>query len=62
MEEKRLIGPKEVARMLNVPLSWVYQRTCKGKEAIPHVKVGKYVRFNLEEVLEFLKKGDKGLG
>lgn len=50
-----LVEPKEMAQMLKVPLSWIYQRTCKGTNTIPFVKVGKYIRFNPEEVVNFLK-------
>lgn len=55
MEEQTLISIKEMARRLDVKPSWIYQRTMRGKTAIPHIKVGKYVRFNPEEVLKFLK-------
>ena len=55
MTEDRLIDIKELAKILNVPVSWIYQRTRLGVEAIPHIKVGKYVRFNLQEVVEFLR-------
>lgn len=51
----KLLTPKELAEILNVPVSWIYQRTRLGKDAIPHIKVGKYVRFNSSEVLEFCK-------
>ena len=56
--EKKLVGPLELAKTLNVPVSWVYQRTSAGKGIIPFIKVGKYVRFDLDEVLEFLKNID----
>ncbi len=53
----RLIDPKELARELGVPVSWIYSRTRqKGPDTIPHLKLGKYCRFRLEEVLEWLKK------
>ena len=55
MEDQKLIGVKEMASRLNVPVSWIYQRTMKGPKSIPHVKLGKYVRFNPEEVLGFFK-------
>ena len=50
-----LVGPKEMANILGVPLSWIYQRTSIGQNAIPFVKVGKYIRFSPEEVVDFLK-------
>jgi hypothetical protein len=39
----------DLALFLGVPRSWVYDRTQKhGPEAIPHVKLGKYIRFRPE--------------
>jgi len=58
MNKEKLVGPKELADILNVPLSWVYQRTCKGRDAFPFLKAGKYVRFDPQEVIEFLKKNN----
>jgi len=59
MKDNVLISPKEMARILGVPISWIYQRTRFGREAIPHVKVGKYVRFDPDEVINFLKNKRK---
>jgi hypothetical protein len=42
-----------LADRLKVPVSWVYQRTRLGQQAIPHVKMGKYVRFDWDEVIAF---------
>lgn len=55
MQMEELITVGELAKRLNVPVSWIYQRTRLGQEAIPHVKMGKYVRFNLAEVVEFFR-------
>ncbi len=55
MDEYFLIGPKEMAKILGVPVSWIYQRTRKGQTAIPHYKMGKYVKFAPEAVLDFFK-------
>ena len=56
MKTDDLITVKELAEKLNVPASWIYQRTRLGQKAIPHVRIGKYVRFELDEVLEFFRK------
>lgn len=56
MKTDDLITVKELAGKLNVPASWIYQRTRLGTKAIPHVRIGKYVRFDLAEVLEFFRK------
>ena len=47
---------KELAKRLNVQVSWIYRRTRLGQEAIPHVKMGKYVRFDWEEVVAFYRE------
>lgn len=49
----RLIDVRELAQILNVPVSWLYEHTRKG--AIPSIRVGKYVRFNPQEVLAFFR-------
>ena len=56
MSPSELITAKELAKKLNVQVSWIYRRTRLGQEAIPHVKMGKYVRFDWEEVVEFYKE------
>ena len=55
-EKFSLVDVESLAAILGVPKSWIYQRTCRGQAAIPHIKLGKYVRFNVEEVLRFLSK------
>lgn len=55
MNSNELITATELAKRLNVPVSWIYRRTRLGQEAIPHVKMGKYVRFSWDEVVRFYK-------
>ena len=43
-ELAELLTLDEVVTWLRVPRSWVYERTRKGQ--IPHVKLGKYLRFS----------------
>ena len=46
----------EVAEFLKVPVSWVYDRTRRrGCERIPHLKLGKYLRFRAVEVQQWLQ-------
>jgi excisionase family DNA binding protein len=52
--DQNLISIKEMAKKLDVPISWLYSRTRTND--IPHYKVGKYVRFYESEVWEWLKK------
>jgi len=49
-----LLTPEELADRLNTPLSWVYEQSRLGK--IPTHKLGRYIRFDLHEVLTSQKK------
>ncbi len=41
-----MLDPEQLAEKLNVPASWVYARTRRGRRSeIPHVRFGRYVRF-----------------
>ncbi len=53
----RLLTVEQVAEMYQVPKSWVYGRTRKrGVERLPHLKLGKYLRFEEGAVREFLER------
>ena len=60
-EAEALLTVHEVAELLRVPVSWVYERTRRrGMERLPHLKIGKYLRFRFTEVqtyLETLRRG-----
>jgi excisionase family DNA binding protein len=49
-----LLTPEELADRLKVPLSWVYEQSRQGK--IPTHRIGRYIRFNISEVIESQKK------
>jgi excisionase family DNA binding protein len=44
----RLLDAREVAEWLGVPVSWVRESARSG--AIPCVRLGRYLRFDLEDV------------
>jgi excisionase family DNA binding protein len=55
--EQELLTVDELAKKLKVKDSWVYGETRKtGAGSIPRLRVGKYLRFNLQEVLDWLKE------
>ena len=57
---EQLLTVDELAAYLKVPKSWVYSRTReKGPDSIPLLVCGKYRRFKLLDVLEWLKKQNK---
>jgi excisionase family DNA binding protein len=59
MENKIFVTVDEAAKELGIPKSWIYKHTCLGKEAIPHVRFGKHIRLNLDEVLAYFQERTK---
>ena len=57
---QELLTVDEVAAVLKVSRSWVYEHTrARGTapgERLPHIKIGKYVRFNPRSVRDFLER------
>ena len=55
-EEFTLLTVREVAALLRVPVSWVYEHTRPGcQNPIPHSKLGKYLRFARTEIIEYVR-------
>ncbi len=50
-----LVTVDELSKILNVPKTWIYERTRQGQEAIPFIRLGAYVRFQPEVVIDFFK-------
>ena len=56
-----LLTVKEVAELLQVPVSWVYERTRKRSlDRIPGFRLGKYWRFRESDVLAWLERQRSG--
>jgi len=56
----KLITVDEVTEFLKVPRSWVYYRTkLKGSAQLPHVKCGRYIRFEAEKVIKWLESNQE---
>jgi len=52
-----LLTVGEIARLLRVPDSWIYERTRRrGVARMPHFKLGKYLRFSEQEVWAWLER------
>jgi excisionase family DNA binding protein len=49
-----LLTAEELAAQLKVPVSWVYEQSRQGN--IPTVRIGRYIRFRLQEVVDSQKK------
>ena len=56
-----LLTVQQVAQLLQVPVSWVYGRLRKRSlERLPGYRLGKYWRFDKEEVLAWLAQQREG--
>jgi excisionase family DNA binding protein len=56
LADYELLTVTDIAAFLHVPKSWVYERTRRrGAERLPHIKVGKYLRFRLHEIERYLE-------
>ena len=53
----RLLTVNEVAEILQVPVSWVYEHT-RGRslDQLPYLKIGKYLRFRLPDIEQYLEQ------
>jgi excisionase family DNA binding protein len=53
-----LINLEQLAEKLGVKKSWVYQRT--RTKQIPSYRIGKYLKFNETEVMDWVKNMQDG--
>ena len=52
-----LLTVEQIAESIQVHKSWIYAHTRKtAPDQIPHLKAGKYLRFYLNDVLDWLEK------
>ncbi|HXZ32580.1 MAG TPA: helix-turn-helix domain-containing protein [Terriglobales bacterium] len=55
-QSDELMTVAEIAGFLKVPVSWVYERTRRrGIDKLPHVRLGKYLRFDPAEIRGWLQ-------
>jgi len=55
-----LLTVDELAEALRVPKSWVYSRTRQTEAgSIPRVQVGKYIRFRLQDVMDWIERQEQ---
>jgi excisionase family DNA binding protein len=57
---ERLLDAKELAERLNVPANWPLEQARAG--TIPHVRLGRYVRFQWDDVAAWLETVKAGGG
>jgi excisionase family DNA binding protein len=59
--DDELLTVEEVAQLLKVPTSWVYDRCRESASAqLPHMKLGKYLRFRKSDLFRYLENLQRG--
>ena len=58
MPSDRLLTAADVAELLSVPVSWVREHTRSG--LIPHVQLGRYVRYREETLVSWVAAQEAG--
>ena len=53
-----LLDARQAAAILNVPASWIAAEARAGR--IPHVRLGRYVRFNRDELMQWCESRSVG--
>jgi excisionase family DNA binding protein len=57
-----LLTIEEIAELLHVPVSWVYERTRRrSSDRIPGFRLGKYWRFREADVLAWIERQRVGV-
>jgi hypothetical protein len=59
LPSRRVYTAKELAPLFNVSEQWLLRRTRKaiaGLMVVPHIRVGKMIRFRLEDVQRYFDK------
>ena len=51
-----LLSVKELADLLKVPKSWIYQRVCAGTLPFPFLKLEHFVRFREADIENYLQR------
>lgn len=56
--DEQLLDAACVARILNVPRSWVWREARAGR--LPHVRLGRYLRFSRPSIEAFIAEAERG--
>jgi hypothetical protein len=55
-----ILTPDQLAKRLQVPLSWVYKKSVqRGPKCMPVLHCGRYLRYDWPAVCEWLKAKEK---
>jgi excisionase family DNA binding protein len=59
-DDDKLLTAGEVAELIRVTRAWVYAET--RRNAIPHLRLGRYVRYRRSAIEEWMRAVERGPG
>ncbi len=54
---RELLTAEEVAHLLGMGIDWIYSQTRKGR--IPHIRLGRTVRYRRQAILDWLEQKEQ---
>jgi hypothetical protein len=57
MDETKLIGPEEVARLLGVSSAWVRDHSTRKTPRLPMLRLGRLMRFRAKDIIVIIQCG-----
>jgi excisionase family DNA binding protein len=51
---EKLLTPDEVAKLLDVKMSWLMDHVTRIEPIIPHIRIGRMIRFRRQDVTQWL--------
>ncbi|MGE3959942.1 MAG: helix-turn-helix domain-containing protein [Vicinamibacterales bacterium] len=57
-----LLTVDAAARRLSVPVSWIYSRVGRADCDLPHVRIGRYIRFEPRAIESYIEERRLGAG
>lgn len=54
----RLIDARAAGELLGVPHTWLLRQA--RRDAVPHVRLGRYIRFDADELLAWVRNRQRG--
>ena len=59
-----ILTPQQVAERLQVPVSWIYEQSrnrssIRVPDPLPHMKLGRYLRYDWHKVIAWMERQSK---
>jgi hypothetical protein len=52
----KLLTPQEVCQWMDVKMNWLKDHTTRSQPIVPHIRMGKVIRFRRTDIAEFIER------